>query len=849
MLVRKMLTMNEYRDVQQTPGVAVRPPFIAIALISATALAYEVLLTRLFSITLWHHFAYLIISAALLGYGASGTFLALMGKRLARHFGPAFVAFACAFGISTSASFLIAQRIPFNPLELFWDVRQSGYLLGIYGALLVPFFCAGTCMGLAFSRFHSRIPHVYSADILGAGAGSLAVVAVLFVVAPMQALQWLAAAGVLAAGIATLEMRLRSGALLLVLTIGAAAIAIVAVLPGGEGMRLRPSPYKDLSQALQVSGARVLAESASPLAEITVLESSLVPFRYAPGMSLASPIEPALQLGVYSDGDWLGPLTRFDGDLAPLGYLDYLTSALPYHLHAAPRVLVLGAGSGSDILQAIYHRAARIDAVELNPQVADLVRNRFANYTGDIYHRPEVRLHLAEARGFVAGDRDHYDLIQVALVDSFGATAAGLHALSENYLYTVEAFEDYLARLEPGGLLAVTRWVTLPPRDTLKLFATAVAALRQSGIGDPGQHLALIRGWKTATLLVKHGVFNAGEINALRDFCRTRSFDLVHYPGIGAEEVNRYNRLDAPYFFEGTQALLGPLPDAFIDNYKFHIAPARDDRPYFFRFLKVSSLPEILALKEQGGLPLLEWGYPVLIVTLLQAALASLLLILAPLPRLKASRAVGRWRVAGYFAAIGLGFMFLEIAFIQKFVQFLAHPLYAVAVVLCAFLVFAGLGSRYSATFVSRLEKRSAHPLAWLVLAIGILALAYAWLLPPLFRQLMSTTDVFRIAVSVCIIAPLALLLGIPFPAGLSRVASQADALIPWAWAVNGCASVVGAVLATLLAVHFGFTLLITLAVGLYFAAGAVFASCAAGPEWQAPQLKGTLEHNRPVGK
>jgi spermidine synthase len=794
-----------------------RPPFIAIALLSAAALAYEVLLTRLFSITLWNHFAYLIISAALLGYGASGTFLALTRERLEPRFGAVFVAFACAFGLTAAASFLVAQRIPFNPLELFWDPRQTGYLLGIYLALIVPFFCAASCVGLAFSRFRERIGHIYSADILGAGAGSAAIVLALFALPPMQALKLLCAIGFLAAAIAVLETRVRPRILFAALT---AAAIIVAVAPAGDWMQLRPSPYKDLSQTLQASGARVIAERNSPLAQTTVVESPLVPFRHAPGMSLASPMEPAPQLGVFSDGDGPSPLTRFDGNLAPLAYLDYLTSALPYHLKKNPQVLVLGAGAGGDVLQALYHRASRVDAVELNPQVVALIRGEFAQYSGRLYDRPEVKVHLAEARGFVAASRDQYDLIQVALMDSFGAASAGLYSLSENYLYTTEAFEDYFARLKSDGILAVTRWVTLPPRDTLKLFAAAVAALEHSGAAHPAKRLVLIRGWKTSTLLVKNGEFSAQEIAAVREFCRTRSFDPAHYDGITADEVNRYNRLDAPYFFAGAQALLSPQRDAFMDGYKFHITPASDDRPYFFRFLKWQSLAEILALREQGGLPLLEWGYPVLVATLIQAVLASALFILLPLRRLNANRAAGhtiaRWRVAVYFSAIGFGFMFLELAFIQKFILFLAHPLYAVAVVLCAFLVFAGLGSRFSHGILLAFGRLPGRPLVWLGIAIGMLAIGYVLFLPIVFHEFVGLPDGFKIGISIALIAPLASLLGVPFPVTLSRVAAHSAALIPWAWAVNGCASVTGAVLATLLAMHLGFTVVVILAAMFY---------------------------------
>jgi hypothetical protein len=388
--------------------------------------------------------------------------------------------------------------------------------------------------------------------------------------------------------------------------------------------------------------------------------------------------------------------------------------------------------------------------------------------------------------------------------------------------------QAYLDRLEPGGMLAITRWISLPPRDVLKLFATAVAALERRGVAEPGRRLALIRSWKTATLVVKNGDFTAAEIASLEAFCRTRSFDADYYPGIAPDRANRYNILDDSYFYDGAMALLGPDRNAFVDRYKFVIAPATDDRPHFFHFFRWGTLPELLALKERGGLPLLEWGYPVLIATLLQAIIASLVLVVLPLwagrGGVCADAAARPPRVAAavYFTAIGFAFMFIEIAFIQKFLLFLAHPLYAVAVVLCAFLVFGGLGSRYSRRFTAQGQRWADHPLRWLTAGIAGIALVYLVSLPAIFRHLMPLADLARIAISIALIAPLAFAMGMPFPLGLARLASGADALIPWAWGVNANASVIAAILATVLAIHLGFSAVVVLAVALYaLAAGA----------------------------
>ena len=399
-----------------------------------------------------------------------------------------------------------------------------------------------------------------------------------------------------------------------------------------------------------------------------------------------------------------------------------------------------------------------------------------------------------------------------------------------NYLYTVEAVQDDLRHLQPGGLLAITRWVTLPPRDALKLFGAAVLALQHSGVADPASQLALVRSWKTSTLLVKNGALRSQDIAAIKAFCVERSFDLAFYPGMQAQEANRYNVVAPPDLFDGATALLGPGRDEFVQNYKFDITPATDDQPHFFHFFKWRSLPELLSLKEQGGLPLLEWGYPVLVATLAQAVLASLLLIAVPAAwatwigarqNNQLPRTGPRGRVLVYFLAIGFAFMFIEIAFIQKFVLFLSHPLHAVAVVLFAFLLFAGIGSAASKRLHDAALRRLRNPLALVVLAIGLSALFCLTLLAWLFQHAMALPDAVRIVISAALIAPLALFMGMPFPLGLARVEASDARLVPWAWAINGCASVTGAVLATLLAIHVGFTAVVVVALVLYGVAAA----------------------------
>lgn len=770
---------------------------------------------RLFAIIQWHHFAYMIISLALLGYGASGSFLSLTRRWLQPRFKMFYMANLLLFAVSSVACFLLVQRLPFNPQEVLWDLHQLGWLLLIYLLLALPFFFVANCIGLALTCFPVEISRTYAADLLGAGIGSVAIILLLFVIYPQTTLLVLATLTILAGAVACFELGLPSRWLI-------GALALLTLLPWWipePWTQPMISPYKGLSQLLQVSGTRIVKQSSSPLGLITVVESPHIPLRHAPGLGLLATQWPSEQQAVFTDGDGMTAITRNRGDLAQFGYLDQMTSALPYHLGLPENVLVLGAGGGSSVMQARYHGVASIDAVELNPQLAGLLLDEYADYTGRIFDASGSTLHVAEARGFIATRDRLYDLIQIALLDSYSASSAGLYALSESYLYTVEALGEYIDRLSPGGYLAISRWVKLPPRDALKLFATAVEALESMGVNHPGEQLILIRNWQISTLLIKNGPFSIGEIASLRQFCNERSFDLGYYPGIVADEANRNNILEQPHFYRGTRALLSEQNKTFLADYKFRLQPATDDQPYFFHFFKWRVFPELMALKSQGGLPLLEMGYPILVATLIQAVVASFILILLPLIILRRGsrrsiRASIRRNSLIYFTMLGLAFLFIEIAFIQRFILFLHHPLYAMSVVLAAFLLFAGMGSIYSNRFVASEHKTTA--IKWAVVAIITLGLGYLVLLEPLFNSLIGVPIMAKVIVSIAMIAPLGFCMGIPFPLGLAKLNDLAPEMTPWAWGINGCASVVSTVLATLLAIHVGFSVVVLFALVFY---------------------------------
>lgn len=810
----------------------------ALLVVSAATLAYQLALMRAFSIALWHHFAYMVISIALLGFGASGTFLSLWWPRFSapRNLGgarrtpeQAFALFVTLFALSLPTCFAVAQRIPFDPFLLLWDARQLLVLCAYYLVFFLPFFFAATAVGLLLVERAREAPRVYFYNLVGSGLGSLLLVFFLYWVPPERAVLLVyvlvATAALLTLSAFPPRPRVLAAALL---------VAAFYFFHWSDVLTIRPSQYKTLSVSLNLPQAAIVEQRFSPLGRIDVLRSPAI--HYAPGMSLAARATPPPQLALFIDAETAGALTRFNGDTAPLEFLDWTSAAAPYHLFPDPhsaRVLVLGAGGGSDLLLALYHGSARIEGVELNPQIISLARDTYADFTGRLYARPGVRVHIEEARGFLertaragsAGPR--FDLIQISLLDSLAASTAGVHALNESYLYTTEAFERATDVLSAGGILAITRWLSMPPRDTLKLFATAVAALEARGAARPGEQLALVRSWATATLLVKRTPFTAAELAALKQFCQERLFDLDYYPGIQPAEANRFNRLARSYYFEAAQEILagGARRAAFLHNYPFHLQPATDNRPYFHHFFRWQALPLLLRTYGRQWLPFLEWGYLILVATLAQAALLSFVLILLPLivrrrrpaPPPRPAR-VSRLLVFGYFLAIGLGYLFIEIVLIQKFTFFLANPIYTVAVVLTGLLLFSGVGSRLAGLFTHRNSAAAGKP-ALACGLVALLSLAWAFLLPVILPPLIGVSSVGRVGVSLALMAPLAFLMGMPFPLAWQSLAATRPDWLPWAWGVNGCASVLSAILATLVAMSFGFRVVFCAAAGFYLLA------------------------------
>jgi spermidine synthase len=796
---------------------------------SASVLAYEIVLMRLLSMSLWHHFAYMVISLALLGFGASGSVLFLAFPRMKNALDRWLVLLAGASAVSFCLAFSLSQKIGLDPLQLVWQNTEWLKMLFTYLCMAVPFLFAGGIVGIVLTGAGEEAHILYGVDLAGAACGALAVVPALYLGPPWILLPALGALLLVGALGCAARMPKPSGGFLFLFLAGCAVAVAYGLIPPHPRMH----HTKALPMTLAFPDARIETEKAGPLGVVDVVGSALI--RDVPGLSLTFGLDQERSLPeqkeIFLDGDILGPMASFRGDVDALAYLDATTMALPFAVRTVKKSLIVGAGGGRDVLLALSHAPSEIVALEANKQVADLLEGPYAGFSGHLYARPEVRVLIREARQFLHATRERFDLIQLSLLDSFGASAGGLHSATEDYLYTTEAFCLYLSRLSGSGVFSVTRWLKLPPRDSLRLVAVAREALEKMSLSEHAEkHLLFIRSWKTGTLLVSKSPFLPDEIQRARAFCEKYQFDLAYYADMPEETANRFDILKEPYYFLGAKALMGRDAKAFLKAYVFDVSPPRDDQPYFSHFFRWDKAQTLFQHLGREWLPLIELGYLFVIATLVQALLASGLLILLPLFFLgRVQRESGKAGVKArpadvvgtvlYFGCIGLAFMFLEMALIPKYTLLLSHPIYSAAVVLASILVFAGLGSLCVGSAESRWRGFLWLPVGGIFLWVAFQALAGDWVV----GRALTLPLWGRAALAVAMIAVLAFFMGWLFPSGLRAMARGFPGLVPWAWAVNGCASVIGAVLGKCLAVSVGFRMLMITAWVLYLLAALLF--------------------------
>jgi hypothetical protein len=790
----------------------------AVFLLSLALLAYQVVLVHLLSIRHWTHFAALVISLALLGFGASGSALALARRRVAGRERSLFTAALIAAALSFDPAYRLSAAIPFDAFELLAVPRQLVYLPLTYLALGIPFFLGAAAIAVAFAIEPGRVARVYAANLAGSGAGAAAALVLL----ERLPAEWLTPAVGLAAALAPAALAARAGVsprLRAAAGIGACAVAALAVVSGPAPLPV--SAYKDESVALAQAGARLLAQRDGALGRLRVVAGPAL--RYLPGASLTltAPVPPRPVL--YLNGQPLGARSvAADSSLYALTTTAALFAIPPKERSAAEgSLLLIGLDGGGEVWLARARGARRITAVDPDRRIDSLLAPGTLG--------PDVSRIARDARGYLHGTADRYERILVSGLGSIGGVSAGMASAGEDYLFTVEGVRDLWRALDRDGALAVTRWVLEPPRDVLRLVATVRTVLDGEGV-RAADHVALVRGWGTATLLVTRRPLDAARVAGLSDWCRERWFDLAWAPGVGAAEANVYNILDPDVFHAGAEALLGLDPRRFLASYPFDVAPVTDDAPFFHHFLPFAELVRLWRAEGRLSLPYFEWGLVAQALALAQAIPLAAVLILLPLASLSGrprsgSRAASADRGSAaegapapvalflYFALLGLAYMLLEISFIQRLILLLGQPVYATAVVLASFLLFAGLGSVLAPGIAARAGTR--FPFVAIALTAGLAFGAQGWL----WGHVAAAPMAARLLLAGLLLAPLAFFMGMPFPLGLQRVSDRRSAWVAWCWGVNGFLSVVGAAAAPLVALELGFRGVLILAVGLYLLA------------------------------
>jgi hypothetical protein len=772
-----------------------------IFLIAAATLLFELSLTRIFSVTMWYYFAFLAVSLALFGLAVSGIAVHVLAEKLTRPRSAPHRAVA-ALGFAVTTPLALAVHLAVLPAAGDPDV----FTLAVsYLAAATPFFCGGLCVSLALSHYPGEADRLYAADLGGAGLGAFAVVPLLHVIDGPGAMLVIGALGALAATAFAVEARAPRLA-------GLAGACLIA-LTAAAGLQAR-QPFFRIEWAKGHQEQGRVAESWSAYARLAAFDTDApmavdewdmafrTPHRrtiHAWGLSPRYDGPVPRQIVVNIDAAAATPIT-YRRDPGAVEHIVADISALAYAALEAPSVLLVGPGGGRDVIAALASGARQVVAVELNRDLVALVEDRFGAVSGRPYADPAVRLVIDDGRAYLARSPERYDLLMASMVDTWAASAAGAFTLSENALYTREAFDLYWERLVPDGLLSMTRWALTPPHETLRMVALAVDLLRRRGVENPSRHVFVARrsedeiipGVGVATLLMSPTPLSGDRLARLQAACARRGFEVLIAPGHAAPP---------PY----AALLAAPDPQRFYVEYPYDVSPPDDDRPFFFHLLK----PRDFWRGATGGPSTGVNGRALAILGRLLAVtgVLSVAFLVGPLllTGRRGFRARGRFRFLGYFACLGLGFVLIELPLMQRFVLFLGHPIYALAVVLASLLVFGGAGAFLAGQLAGQ-RPRAALPVV--IGALLLVTVAYRAGLPGLLAGLMGLSATAKVFAAALLLMPLGLLLGMPLPLALRHLARVPDGapLVPWLWAVNGALSVFATVLSTTVAVGFGFS-------------------------------------------
>jgi spermidine synthase len=759
-----------------------------LALTSFAALLLELSLTRLFSVVLFYHFAFLAISIALLGLGAGGVFAYLL-KSWVRRFDTRTLAMRIC--MLNSVTVLIVLEIVLHvpvALEVSW--KNFMHLTALYLAAAVPFFLTGVLFSVVFARETQRVSRLYGADLGGGALACLAVVPLLNWMGGPNSILFASVALTVAAAVWAPSHNGRRVA-------GALLAAFLLLIAGNLSDKLIDVVYAKglFRDPAWVEFARWNALSR---VEVDRLGQAKVAVIDADASTYIMNVEPEQWRNAGWERDLMSAPPALANVLRPHG-----------------EYAIIGPGGGVDVLRAVANGSPSVTGIEINPIIANtIMRGRYATYSKHLYQRPDVHIHVTDGRSYLRSTPQQFDVVQMTLVDTWASTAAGAFALSENNLYTVEAFREYFEHLKPEGMIAITRWEFREPREALRVVAVAMEALHSLGVADPAQNFIvasqgpLNEDGIPVVVLAKKTPFTEEEESAVQ----------THFDSY--DELNPLYLPSDPGNNPFAQLIASNDPYRFARNYAYNVAPVTDNTPFFFFTLKAAQI-----LGGRGMRNGIDWkvnlGVLVLLLVLaisLVAVLAFLILPLAihgsrqsPIPLL-------------YFVAVGLGYILVEIAFIQRFVLFLGHPTYALTVVIFLLMLSSGMGSLFSRRWLPRTE------LAWMPLGVVIIALVgNVFFLPHVLAAWVGLRLAFRLIISGLLLAPLGFVMGMPFPTGLRALSAKSitgisvgddeNNAVEWAWAMNAAASVLGSVLAMVIAIQFGLTATLTCGAAAYLLA------------------------------
>jgi SAM-dependent methyltransferase len=751
---------------------------IAIFVLASATLSYQILITRFFSVMLYYHFAFAAISLAMLGLTRGAMEVYTKTERYApERVGAEFARHATWFALTGVGAMIAFLCGPLLVPQTFAPAILAVAAVGFVS----PFTEGGICITLLLTRLPYSGGWLYAADLLGAAVGCLGVIFILLAIDPVSATFWL---GAFAAAAGWMVARGSDDAPSLNLS-RSVALALAAIAVVHTGLALSGKPHIGVVWAKGLEQTGTVFERWNTFSRIRVKDvGETTPFGWGLAHTPASKIE---QRYLDIDADAGTPITRFTGDLAKLSFLadDVINAA--YVVRPPADVAVIGVGGGRDILSGLYFGAKRIRGIEINPAIFEVLTDKFADFSGHLDRQPGVSLVNAEARSYLNHSSDRYDLVQISLIDTWAATAAGGLTLTENRLYTVDAWDDFYRVLKPGGMLAVSRWYDPQNHraEFYRLVAIAASALQRRGVpaDELVRHLVAVNVDDIVNVITRPDAFTDAEWQAARARLVTQGFRILLGP-------------DTTFDALTSTLMSGKADQAFLDSLPENIAPSTDDNPFFFytaRFGDLFGLPTTThAMNNNAAISMTRW---LVIITLA----ACVYYIVVPLTRL-----ARRMRLAAlappvtYFSAIGMGFMLIEISQMQRLMVFLGHPVYGLAVVLFTILLFSGLGS---ATVGAHAPGRASVILR--VIALLAALVAADLLTPWVTTSARSATTDMRILASALLLAPPAFCMGMMFPLGLS-VWRRHQGLLPFFWSTNGIASMLASVLGMALSIEFG---------------------------------------------